>query len=93
MLFQRVFELVNCLHHELANNDCKYLPFAEKVMVLIGEFLQLQPIPNLFDEGCFMLYSPLFDFAISHQFRLTTVIRQENPEFLAALPEIREGDC
>ena len=34
-------------------------------MVLIGEFLQLQPVPNLFDEGRFMFYSPVFDFAIA----------------------------
>jgi len=92
MSSQRMFELVNFLHHELANDDCKNRPFAGKQMVLIGEFLQLQPVPNLFDEGRFMFYSPLFDFAISHRFGLTTVIRQQNPE-LAALAEIREGGC
>lgn len=93
MSSQRMFELVNFLHHELANDDCKNLPFAGKQIVLIGEFLQLQPVPNLFDEGRFMFYSPLFDFTISHRFGLTTVIRQQNPEFLAALAEIREGGC
>lgn len=93
MSSQRMFELVNFLHHELANDDCKNLPFAGKQMALIGEFLQLQSVPNLFDEGRFMFYSPLFDFAISHRFGLTTVIRQRNPEFLAALAEIREGGC
>jgi len=93
MSSQRMFELVNFLHHELANDDCKNLPFAGKQMVLIGEFLQLQSVPNLFDEGRFMFYSPLFDYAASHRFGLTTVIRQQNPEFLAALAEIREGEC
>ena len=93
MSSQRMFELVNFLHHELANDDSKNLPFGGKQMVLIGEFLQLQPVPNLFDKGRFMFYSPLFDFAISHRFGLTTVIRQQNPEFLAALAEIREGRC
>ena len=69
MSSQRMFELVNFLHHELANDDYKNLPFAGKQMVLIGEFLHLQPVPNLFDKGWFMFYSPLFDFAISHRFR------------------------
>ncbi|XP_022779512.1 ATP-dependent DNA helicase PIF1-like [Stylophora pistillata] len=93
MSSQRIFELVNFLHHELANGDCKNFPFTGKQMLLIGEFLQLQPVPNIFDEGRFMFYSPLFDFAISHRFRLTKVIRQQNPQFLAALAEIREGAC
>ena len=46
---------------ELATDDCKNLPFAGKQIILIGEFLQLQPVPNLFDEGHFMFFSPLFD--------------------------------
>jgi len=77
-----MFELVNLLHHELANDDCN----------LIGEFLKLQPVPNLFDEGHLTIYSPLFDFTNSHQFALITVTWQQNPEILAALAEIREGD-
>ena len=49
-------------------------PFAGKQLILVGEFLQLQPVPNLFDEGCYMLKSPLFDFAVSHRFALTKVM-------------------
>ena len=93
MSSQRMFELVNFLHHELATDDCKNLPFAGKQIILIGEFLQLQPVPNLFDEGHFMFYSPLFDFTIAHRFGLTVVLRQQDPDFLSALSEIREGKC
>ena len=93
MSYQRMFELVNFLHHELATDDCKNLPFAEKQIILIGEFLQLQPVPNLFDEGHFMFFSPLFDFAVAHRFGLTVVMRQQDPAFLSAVSEIREGNC
>ena len=93
MSSQRMFELVNFLHHELATDDCKNLPFAGKQIILIGEFLQLQPVPNLFDEGHFMFFSPLFDFAVAHRFGLTVVMRQQDPAFLSAVSEIREGNC
>ena len=66
-----------------------------KQLILVGEFLQLQPVPNIFDEGCNMFASSLFDLAISHRFALTKVMRQsENDKhFLNALAEIRLGRC
>ncbi|XP_020610138.1 uncharacterized protein LOC110048702 [Orbicella faveolata] len=96
MSSQRMFELVNCLHHELEDDQVsRTLPFAGKQLILVGEFLQLQPVPNIFDEGCYMFESPLFDLAISHRFALTKVMRQsENDKhFLNALAEIRLGRC
>ena len=57
MSSQRMFELVNCLHHELADDQVnRTFPFAGKQLILVGEFLQLQPVPNIFDEGCYMLH-------------------------------------
>ena len=77
MSSRRTFELVNFLHHELATSELsKSIAFAGKQVILVGEFLQLQPVPNLFDEGDFMFYSPLFDFAIPHRFGLTKSIRR-----------------
>ena len=66
-----------------------------KQMILVGEFLQLQPVPNMFDEGYYMFESPLFDFAICHRFALTKVMRQseEDKQFLKVLSEIRMGQC
>ena len=96
MSSQRMFELVNCLHHELADDQlARNLPFAGKQLILVEEFLQLQPVPNIFDEGCYMFESPLFDLAISHRFALTKVMRQsENDKhFLNALAERRLGCC
>ena len=94
MSSQRLFEFVNCLHHELADDEVnRTFPFARKQLILVGEFLKLQPVPNIFDEGCYMFESPLFDLAISHRFALTKVMRQsENDKhFLNALAEIRLG--
>ena len=40
-----------------------------------------------------MFFSPLFDFAVAHRFGLTVVMRQQDPAFLSAVSEIREGNC
>lgn len=95
MSSRRMFELVNVLHHDLADDLGRVYPFSGKQLILVGEFLQLQPVPNMFDEGCYMFESPLFDHAISHRFALTKVMRQseEDREFLKALSEIRFGQC
>ena len=43
MSSQRMFELVNNVHHELADDPVKgTLPFAGKQMIPVGEFLQLR---------------------------------------------------
>ena len=69
MSSRRIFELVNLLHHDLADDLCHMYPFAGKQLILVGEFLQLQPVPNMFDEGCYMFELPLFDHAISHGYQ------------------------
>ena len=40
-----------------------------------------------------MFHSPIYQSAITHRYELTTVLRQENKEFLDALKEIRIGQC
>ena len=55
MSSQRMFELVNFMHHELTDSPInRTLPFAGKQIILVGEFLQLQPVANMFDDGCYM---------------------------------------
>ena len=95
MSSRRMLELVNILHHDLGDDLASMYPFAGKQLILAGEFLQLQPVLNMFDEGCYMFESPLFDHAICHRFALTKVMRQseEDREFLRALSEIRFGQC
>ena len=77
MSSHRMFELVNVLHHEVARDELSGMfPFAGKQMILVGEFLQLQPVPNMFNEGYYMFESPLFDYAVSYRLSLTKVMRQ-----------------
>ena len=96
MSSKRIFELVNFLHHELATDEfSKSLPFAVKQVILVGEFLQLQPVPNLFDDGDFMCYSSSFNFSIPHRFGLTKLMHQseDDKQFLSGLADIRKGQC
>ena len=92
----RMFDLVNSLHHHLSMDSCKErLPFAGKQIIIVGEFLQLRPVPNLFDAGDFMFRSRVFGCAVTHRLQLTKVIRQSeaDKQFLAALKDIRLGLC
>ena len=57
MSSQRVFELANAIHHKASPDENIYNPFAGKQIIVVGEFLQLRPVPNEFDEGKFMFMS------------------------------------
>ena len=59
MSSQRMFELVNFLHYELATDECKNLPFAGKQIILIGEFLScnLYQMSSMKATSCFMHHS------------------------------------
>lgn len=93
MSSQRMLELVHAIHHRFSENENKNKPFGGKQVILVGEFLQLRPVPDDLDEVMFMFYSPLFESAISHCFELTEVMRQVNKEFLSALQEVRIRKC
>lgn len=95
MSSKRIFELVNAIHHELAENENKNKPFAGKQIILVGEFLQLRPVPSTFDEGEFMFRSRLFGVAIPHRFELRLLMRQNlaDKTFITALKELRLGLC
>ncbi|CAB4015007.1 ATP-dependent DNA helicase PIF1 [Paramuricea clavata] len=90
-----MLELVNNIHIEFAEPENKYYPFGGKQMIIVGEFLQLNPVPSYFDKGNFMFLAPLFTFAINHRVQLTTVMRQNKSErkFLSALNQVRLGVC
>ena len=93
MSSQRMLELVNVIYHNLSDNHDKGKPFGGKQMILVGEFLQLRPVPSDLDEGIFMFHSAVFQRAMTHRFELTEVVRQVHKEFLAALRDIRLGRC
>ena len=93
MSSQRMLELVNVIHHRLSDENDELKPFGGKQVILIGEFLQLRPVPSDLDEGIFMFHSAVFQLSITHRIELTEVKRQVDKEFLSALQDIRLGMC
>ena len=81
---------MNLLHQSLAMDANNMKPFAGKQIVLVGEFLQLGPVPNRFDEGSFMFNSHVF-----YRIQLKRIMRQspDEIEFAIALKQIRLGNC
>lgn len=73
MSSQRMLKLVNVIHHHLRDTQCNR-PFGGKQLILVGEFLQLRPVPNDLDEGLFMYHAPIFQTAIMHHYELTDVL-------------------
>lgn len=61
MSSKRIFELVNAIHHEIAEDSDKCKPFASKQIILVGEFLQLRLVPSTFDDGDFVSLTPIWD--------------------------------
>ncbi len=87
-------QTVNALHHAVAEDEPSRHRFVVgKQIVLVGEFLQLKPVPNTFDYGNFMFSSPLFAKVIPHRFKLTEIMRQTDHAFLLAISELRLGEC
>lgn len=95
MSSRRIFELVNCIHHQLAEDGETNKPFGGRQVIIVGEFLQLRPVPSTFDHGRFMFFSELFQKVITHRFELTMLMRQNivDAQFISALSDIRFGIC
>ena len=93
MSSKRILQLVNAIHHELSEEEESDRPFGCKQLVVVGEFLQLRPVPGTFDEGEFMFRAELFKKVITHRFELKTMMRQSLSDntFIHALKELRLG--
>lgn len=93
----RMLELANAIHHATSGKATEggNFPFAGKQRIVVGEFLQLRPVPNIFDAGELMFISNVFKHAIPHRFQLTKLLRQSesNKSFLNALSDVRFGQC
>ena len=91
----RIFELVNVIHNKVSVSEHKSKPFGGKQIIIVGDFLQLRPIPNLFDNGRFSFQSRIFSAAICQRFQLSKILRQDraDPRFISALQELRLGNC
>ena len=92
MSSKRIFELVNMLHHIVSKNA---LPFGGIQVILVGDFCQLKPIPDILDKGNPVFHSKLFNKAFPHRIELSEVKRQHHFEIRLknALDRLRSGDC
>ena len=68
----RTFEICNVIQLTVGGNTEHKLPFGGKQVVLVGEFLQLRPVPNQFDDGQFTFCSQLLGRAFPHPYQLFT---------------------
>ena len=95
MSSRRILEIANYIHHDLAEECDVAKPFSEKQIVIVGEFLQLPPVPNVFDEGRPMYQSLLWLYVVRHRYELITLKRLTTTEesFIKSLQEIRLGTC
>ena len=95
MSSRRILVLVNCIHHELAEEGKSMKPFGGKLLIVVGEFLQLPPVPGPFDDGRHMFESSLWKKFLPHRYELISIMRQDRSErsFLQCLKEIRLGFC
>ena len=95
MISRRIFEIANIIHHKLASECDTLKPMEGKQIIIVGDFLQLPPVQNLFDPGAFAFNSPVFVKSILHRVELKTLWRQDSSEtkFLQCLKELRIGNC
>ena len=61
MSSRRILEVVNHIQIEITRGMKNFgaKPFGGIQAILVGEFTQLSPLPNLMDDGQFMFMSPV----------------------------------
>ena len=93
----RTLQIVNAIHQALALKAKKDVgkPFGGKQVVLVGDFLQLRPVPNLFDTGRFLFEAEIFKVSFPHRYELLSLRGQlkGSSAFLKALKDLRVGQC
>lgn len=88
----RLFELF----HIIAQGSRKSLnPFGGIQTIVVGDWLQLRPVADRFDDGIVMFKSPLYRMLIPHTIRLSVLQRLGAGEgrFKDFLREVRQGRC
>ena len=70
MVSRRILEIASMVHHKLSSECDAFEPLGGKQLILVGDFLQLPPVPNLFDPGKFAFYS-LWNIEQRLQIKLT----------------------
>ena len=66
MSSKRIFQLLNAIHHVIAKDKGRNEPFPSKWIILVGDFLQLKPVPDAFNDSKVSFLSHLFEVAVPH---------------------------
>ena len=92
MSSERLFNITNVINQKIKDNN---FGFGGVQVILVGDFWQLKPIPNVLDAGVPIYESKLFNTVFPHRYELTTILRQEESEMRLkhALDEVRTGNC
>lgn len=94
----RDLELIHCICSIVRKSN---LPFGGIQFILIGDWLQLSPIPdNIYvnKDNAKMYKSPIFGALLCHSIELDIIFRQENYDandtnFRKVLDDLRSGQC
>ena len=88
MLDASFFEKLEAVARRVRNNQ---KPFGGLQLILCGDFFQLPPVAR---EGFrFAFEAECWARCVPQLVELTTVFRQSDPAFVAALNEVRLGRC
>ena len=94
MSSRRILEIANYIHHDLAEECDVAKPFGRKQIIIIGEFLQLPLVPNVFDQGRPMYELPLWLYVVPQRYELITLkAPYHHRSFITFVQEIRLGTC
>ena len=75
---------------------CRYVRNSDKVfggiqIIAAGSFVQLPPVPSVYDEGKFAFESNMFKHIFPHRITLNAVLRQKELDFIHAINDLCEG--
>ncbi|KAK3859893.1 hypothetical protein Pcinc_034023 [Petrolisthes cinctipes] len=68
-------------------------PFGGIQLIFCGDFLQLPPVTRHGEKRIFCFQTSAWDSSITLTLELTDVKRQDDPEFIDILQEVRRGRC
>ena len=88
LLGPTLFEKIEFVARKIRKSS---LPFGGIQVVVCGDFFQLPPVDTEVKENMFCFESPLWDATFPYQVSLTKIMRQDDPEFIAMLSEVRQG--
>jgi ATP-dependent DNA helicase PIF1 len=91
MMSKKMFEIIDAIARTVRGK--KELPFGGIQMVLSGDFYQLPPIGDQYDEdsSAFCFESDLWNECIPNTIQLTTIYRQSDSVYKKILNQIRIG--